>query len=141
MILVDNDAGGRAPADSDQDFGLLKECWRIAKRRRTDFVRNLNFKKPHPEDYINKVEKASLQVPTNSAVALLVGYFVADYRAVLPKIDKPAVVCAAKTDYMSTIVDMQKTYPGWQLELSMATATRCLWTTPISLTRCWKSSC
>ena len=24
LILVDNDAGGRTPADADQDFGLLK---------------------------------------------------------------------------------------------------------------------
>lgn len=117
MILVDNDAGGRAPADSDQDFGLLKGVLEDRQKTTDGFIRNLNFKKPHPEDYISKVEKASLQVPTNTAVALLVGYFVADYRPVLPKIDKPVVVCAAKSAYMGTIVAMQKTIANSKLEI------------------------
>jgi non-heme chloroperoxidase len=117
LILVDNDAGGRAPADADQDFGLLKGVLEDRQKAADGFIRTLNFKKPHPEDYINKVEKASLQVPTNSAVALLVGYFVADYRPVLPKIDKPVVICAAKSGYMSTIVAMQKNIPTSKLEI------------------------
>jgi non-heme chloroperoxidase len=117
LILVDNDAGGRAPADADQDFGLLKGVLEERQKALDGFIRNLNFKKPHPEEYINKVEKASLLVPTNSAVALLVGYLVADYRPVLPKIDKPVVVCAAKSGYMSTIVAMQKNIPNSKLEI------------------------
>jgi non-heme chloroperoxidase len=117
LILVDNDAGGRAPGDADQDFGLLKGVLEDRQKAADGFIRNLNFKKPHPEDYINKVEKASLQVPTNSAVALLVGYFVADYRPVLPKIDKPVVVCAAKSGYMGTVVAMQKSIPNSKLEV------------------------
>jgi non-heme chloroperoxidase len=117
LILVDNDAGGRAPADADQDFGLLKGVLEDRQKAADGFIRTLNFKKPHPEDYIDKVEKASLQVPTNSAVALLVGYFVADYRPVLPKIDKPVVICAAKSGYMSTIVAMQKNIPSSKLEI------------------------
>ena len=117
LILVDNDAGGRGKGDADQDFGLLKGVLEDRQKATDGFIRNLNFKKPHPEDYINKVEKASLQVPTNTAVALLVGYFVADYRQVLPKIDKPVVVCAAKTDYMSTIVAMQKAISHSKLEV------------------------
>ncbi len=117
LILVDNDAGGRAPADADQDFGLLKGVLEDRQKSLDAFMRNLNLKKPHPEEYINKLEKASLQVPTNSAVALLVGYFVADYRPVLAKIDKPVVVCAAKTPYMSTIVAMQKNIPNSKLEI------------------------
>jgi non-heme chloroperoxidase len=117
LILVDNDAGGRSPADADQDFGLLKGVLEDRQKAADGFIRTLNFKKPHPEDYIDKVEKASLQVPTNSAVALLVGYFVADYRPVLPKIDKPVVICAAKSGYMSTIVAMQKNIPSSKLEI------------------------
>ncbi len=117
LILVDNDAGGRAPGDADQDFGLLKGVLEDRQKSLDGFIRNLNLKKPHPEEYINKLEKASLIVPTNSAVALLVGYFVADYRSVLPKIDKPVVVCAAKSGYMSTIVAMQKNIPNSKLEV------------------------
>jgi non-heme chloroperoxidase len=117
LILVDNDAGGRAPADADQDFGLLKGVLEDRKNSANGFIRQLNLKKPHPEDYINKVVQASLQVPTNSAVALLVGYFVADYRPVLPKIDKPVMVCVAKSGYMATIVAMQKSIPNSKLEI------------------------
>src|SRR5277367_1015597 len=117
LILVDNDAGGRAPADTDQDFGLLKGVLEDRKNSANGFIRQLNLKKPHPEDYINKVVQASLQVPTNTAVALLVGYFVADYRPVLPKIDKPVVVCAAKSGYMGTILAMQKSIPNSKLEI------------------------
>ena len=35
----------------------------------------------------------------------------------LPKIDKPVVVCAAKTDYMSSVVAMQKAIPHAKLEV------------------------
>ncbi|MFZ0885947.1 MAG: alpha/beta hydrolase, partial [Candidatus Acidiferrales bacterium] len=77
----------------------------------------LNFHKPQPEDYLQKLIQASLRVPTNTAVTLLVGLFVSDYRSVLPKIDKPTVICAAKSPYMSTIVDMQSKIKGSQLEV------------------------
>jgi non-heme chloroperoxidase len=117
LILVDNDAGGRAPGDADQDFGILKGVLEDRQKALDGFIRYLNLKKPHPEEYINRLEKASLLVPTNSAVALLVGYYVADYRPVLPKIDKPVVVCAAKSGYMGTIVAMQKNIPNSKLEI------------------------
>ncbi len=117
LVLVDNDAGGRAPGDADRDFGLLKGLLDDRQNAVNGFVRNLNFKKPHAEEYLQRVIQASLRVPTNTAVTLLVGYFAADYRSVLPKIDKPSIVCAAKTPYMGTIVEMQKQMHGSQLEV------------------------
>jgi non-heme chloroperoxidase len=118
LVLVDNDAGGRAPGDSDQDFGsVVKGVLEDREKSTNGFVRNLNFKKPQPEDYLRKLVEASLKVPTSTAVTLLVGYFVSDYRAVLPKIDKPSIVCAAKSPYMDSIVNMQKSMKGSQLEV------------------------
>jgi microsomal epoxide hydrolase len=117
FVFVDNDAGGRAPGGADQDFGLLKGLLEDRQNATNGFVRNLNFKKPQSEEYLQKVIQASLRVPTNTAVALLVGYFVSDYRSVLPKIDKPSIVCAAKTPYMGTIVEMQNQIQGSQLEV------------------------
>jgi non-heme chloroperoxidase len=117
LVLVDNGAGGLAPGDSDQDFGMLKGILEDREKSTNAFVRNLNFKKPQPEDYLRKVVEASLKVPTNTAVTLLVGYFASDYRSVLPKIDKPSIVCAAKSPYMDTIVNMQKAMKGSQLEV------------------------
>jgi non-heme chloroperoxidase len=117
FVFVDNDAGGRGTGDADQDFGLLKGLLEDRQKAVNGFVRNLNFKKPQAEEYLRRVIQASLRVPTNTAVALMVGYFVADYRSVLPKIDKPSIVCAAKSSYMSTIVEMQKQIHGSQLEV------------------------
>ncbi len=117
IVLVDNDAGGRAPGAADQDFDLLKGILEDRQNAANNFVRKLNFKKPQTEEYLQKVIQASLRVPTNTAVTLLVGYFVSDYRSVLPKIDKPSIVCAAKSPYMGTIVEMQKQMRGSQLEV------------------------
>ena len=117
IVLVDNDAGGGLPADAAQDFGLLKGVLEDRQSAANRFVRNLNFKKPQPEDYIQKVVQASLRVPTNTAVALLAGYFAADYRPLLPRLDRPTLICAAKGPYMSTIADMQAKIPGAQLEI------------------------
>ena len=50
LILVDNDAGGRAPGDADQDFGLLKGVLEDRQQSLDGFLRNLNLKKPHPEE-------------------------------------------------------------------------------------------
>src|ERR1700689_828757 len=55
LILVDNDAGGRAPADLDQDFGLLKGVLEDRQKAADGFIRDLNFKKPHLEEYVNNV--------------------------------------------------------------------------------------
>jgi non-heme chloroperoxidase len=117
FVFVDNDAGGRAPGVADLDFGLLKGILEDRQNTANNFVRKLNFKKPQAEEYLQRVIQASLRVPTNTAVALLVGYFVADYRSILPKIDKPSIVCAAKTPYMGTILEMQKQMHGSQLEV------------------------
>jgi len=117
VVLVDNDAGGRAPGDADQDFALLKGVLEDRDNSANSFVRKLNFKKPQPEEYLQNLVKASLKVPTDNAVSLLVGYFTADYRQVLAKIDKPALVCAAKTPYMNSIVKMQKNIKDSKLEV------------------------
>jgi non-heme chloroperoxidase len=117
FVFVDNDAGGRGSGDAEQKFGLLKGVLEDRQNAANGFVRNLNFKKPQAEEYLKRVIQASLRVPTNTAVALLVGYFVSDYRSVLPKIDKPGVVCVAKSEYMSTILEMQKQMHGSQLEV------------------------
>jgi microsomal epoxide hydrolase len=117
LVLVDNDAGGRGMGDADQDFGMLKGILEDRQNAANGFIRKINFHKPQPEDYLQKLIQASLRVPTNTAVALLVGYFVSDYRPVLPKIDKPTVICVEKSSYMSTIVDMQSKIKGSKLEV------------------------
>jgi non-heme chloroperoxidase len=36
---------------------------------------------------------------------------------VLPKIDRPTLVCAAKSPFFDRVVEMQRTIPGSQLEV------------------------
>jgi non-heme chloroperoxidase len=117
VVLVDNDAGGHSPGEADQDFLLLKGVLEDRDNSANALIRKLDFRKPQPEEYLQSLVKASLKVPTDIAVSLLVGYYVADYRMVLPKIDKPALVCAAKSPYMNTIVEMQKSIKDSKLEV------------------------
>lgn len=117
LVLVDDAAGGFVQGEAEQDFALLKNV--LAERQNTTefFVRKIQFHKPQPEDYIQRVIQASMKVPTNSAVALLVGLFAADYRGVLAKIDRPALVCAAKGPDFNRVAEMQKQIAGSKLEV------------------------
>jgi|HubBroStandDraft_1064217.scaffolds.fasta_scaffold08073_4 non-heme chloroperoxidase len=117
LVFVDELAGGFAPGEAEQDFSLLKGLLGDRAKTADFFVRKVQFHKPQPEEYIQRVIQASLSVPTASAVALLVGRYAADYRALLPKIDKPTLVCAAKSFYFDRVVDMQKQIPGSRLEI------------------------
>jgi non-heme chloroperoxidase len=118
LILVDEIAGGFGPGEAEQDFGLLKGILESRGSTSEFFVRKIQFHKPQPEEYIQRVIQASLSVPTNSAVALLAGRYAADYRAALPKIDKPTLVCAArKSPYFDRVAGMQKQIPQSKLEI------------------------
>jgi non-heme chloroperoxidase len=118
LVLVDEIAGGLVPGEADEDIRLLKGVLEDRKSTADFFVRKIQFHKPQPEEYIQRVIEASLGVPTNSAVALLVGRYAADYRAVLPRIGKPTLVCAAaKSPYFDRVAQMQSKIPGSRLEV------------------------
>lgn len=117
LVFVDELAGGFEPGEAEQDFSLLKGLLEDRAKTADFFVRKIQFHKPQPEEYIQRVMKASLSVPTASAVALLVGRYAADYRALLPKIDKPTLVCAAKSVFFDRVVEMQRQIHGSKLEV------------------------
>ncbi len=117
LVLVDELAGGQQPGDLEMDFGVLKGVLEDRKNTTDYFVRKIQFHKPQSEEYLQRVIASALTVPTSDAVALLVGRYAADYRGILPKIDKPTLVCAAKSPYFDRIVEMQKAIPGSQMEV------------------------
>jgi non-heme chloroperoxidase len=118
LVLVDEIAGGLEPGEAQQDIGLLKGVLEDRKATADFFVRKIQFHKPQPEEYIRRVIASSLSVPTNSAVALLVGRYAADYNALLPKVDRPTLVCAAsKSPYFDRVRAMQNQIPGSRLEV------------------------
>jgi non-heme chloroperoxidase len=119
IVLVDGIAGGMDAqfAKAILDLGAKLQADR---RKQTEaFVRSM-YRKPQTEDYIQRVTNASLGTPTNSAVALFVGAFGADYRAALPKINVPTLVLAAGDDasnpFMVKYKEMQQAIPGARLE-------------------------
>ncbi|MGC1382519.1 MAG: alpha/beta hydrolase [Candidatus Acidiferrales bacterium] len=116
LVLIDETAGGQELGDAAWEFPMLKRVLEDRPNTTDYLVRKVQFHRPQPEDYIQRVIAASASVPTSDAVALLVGRFAADYRFVLPKIDKPTMVCAATdNDFHSRVVEMQKAIPNSQL--------------------------
>ena len=75
------------------------------------------YKKPQAEEYLQKVIKASLLTPTDSAVAMAVAGFLTDDRPGLAKIDKPTVIVGASKNLLPLLQDMQKRIPGAKLEM------------------------
>jgi len=66
------------------------------------FVRNM-YKKPQPEEYIQRVVAASLKMPSDSAVAASVSSISrADWRPALARVDRPVLVmCQAQLKAMA----------------------------------------
>jgi len=120
LVFVDGWAG------RDYDPNTLPTMWQWApsfqKDRRKwteDFVHSSYlFKKPQPEEYLKQVTKAMLHTPTDSAIAIWVGFFTSDYRPALVKIDKPTlIVVAAGGPCVPACEDMQKRVAGSRMEV------------------------
>jgi hypothetical protein len=52
------------------------------------------YRKQQPEEYLQKVTKAALATPTDSAVAMGLAAFTTDNRPLMAKIDKPIYRCS-----------------------------------------------
>ncbi len=120
LVFVDGWAG------RDYDPTTLPMMWEWVpafQKDRRKFIEewvhsNYLFKKPQPEEYLKRMTQAMLQTPTNSAIAIWVGYFVSDFRAALAKIDKPALIIAAAGGICGSVCeDMQKRIRGSRLEV------------------------
>lgn len=84
-----------------------------------DFVRsNYMFKRPQPEDYVKRLTEAMLKTPTNSAMAIWLGFIASDFRPALTRIDKPALIIVAAAGPCGGVCeDMQKRIRGSRLEV------------------------
>jgi len=117
LVLVDDTGGATTPAQAASALEFIGQIQRDRRKVVSEFIPKVFFKKSQPPGYVDRVVQASLRVPDNTAVALLVGKFTADTRSVLPRIDKPTIVCAAKSQYMAQVVEMQKAIPQSRLEV------------------------
>jgi non-heme chloroperoxidase len=117
LVLVDDDSGVTSAAEAAGALEFIGQIQRDRQKVVSDFIPKMFFKKPQPPGYVDRVVQASLRVPDNTAVALLVGKFATDNRSVLPRIDKPTIVCVATSPYMAGVVEMQKKIPQSRLEI------------------------
>jgi non-heme chloroperoxidase len=114
IVFVDEVPSQMAPPDYKRVLAFMDRFVEDRRGNGEKFVRSF-FKKPQPEDYLKRVVAASLQTPTNTAVALLVGKFAVDLTPTLKKIDKPTLIVAA--DNSDEYHAAQKQIAGSRLEV------------------------
>ena len=120
LVLVDGFAG--SDFDPVQSPQMLRwaHSFQLDRAKATDaFVRTLYFNPEVKEDeaYIRRVINASLKTPTNSAMALLLGYFTTDLRPALAKINKPTLIVVAQSPWMKYYEEVHQLTSGSRLEV------------------------
>jgi microsomal epoxide hydrolase len=116
FVLVDGIAGDDpTPESVSTGIEFLKALQSNRSQLTADFVRSI-FRKPQSEEYLQKLIKASLATPTDSAVAIGLAGFTTDNRSALARINKPTVIVGATKRLLPQFHDMQKRIPGAKLE-------------------------
>src|SRR5437660_6190388 len=102
-VLVDGFAWDKQdPQFITSMVGMYKQVQTNRRDFTEKFVRSM-YKKPQPEEYIQRVVAASLKMPSDSAVAASVSSISrADWRPALAKVDRPVLVmCQAQMKGMA----------------------------------------
>jgi non-heme chloroperoxidase len=116
IVFVDGLAGfDLTPEYYESRIGFLKGLQVNRSQRTGDFVRSM-YRKQQSEEYLQKVTKAALATPTDSAVAMGLAAFTTDNRPLMAKIDKPTLIAAATKSLLSQFQDTQKSISGAKLE-------------------------
>jgi non-heme chloroperoxidase len=101
IVFVDGLAGfDLTPEYYESRIGFLKGLQVNRSQRTGDFVRSM-YRKQQSEEYLQKVTKAALGTPTDSAVAMGLAAFTTDNRPLMAKIDKPTLIAAATKSLLS----------------------------------------
>jgi len=116
VVFVDGTAGADASSDGLKDtVEFLKDLQSNRAKVTSDFVRSI-FRKPQPEEYLQRLINASMLTPSDSAIAVGLAAFTTDSRSALAKIDRPVLIVGATKRLMPDFQAMQKTIPGAKLE-------------------------
>lgn len=115
VVLVDGIAGGMSPESFMRFITFLDQMQSEREKKTGDFVRSM-FRKPQPEEYLQRLIKASLETPTDTAIALTVSGFTTDNRPALAKIDKPTLIVTTKGSFGELYAEMHKSIRGSRLE-------------------------
>jgi microsomal epoxide hydrolase len=136
IVMVDGMAGvDLTPEFTSSSIEFLKGLQTNRSQLTDAFVRSM-FRKPQSEEYVQKLIKASLATPSESAIAVGLASFTTDNRPALAKIDKPTMIAGATKEILTQLQAMQKSISGAKLEFLTMPGTRFLWMTPTSSTSC-----
>jgi non-heme chloroperoxidase len=117
LVLVDGISGGAFPPERMLGFIHWLSGFQSDRRGNAEgFIRSM-FRKPPPEDLIQKLLAGSLQTPTDTAVALVVGAMADDEDATLAKIDKPTLLAVSENPWMPMYKKMAAGIRGSRLEV------------------------
>ncbi len=118
LVLVNGIAGREYDLETIRNLLNYANSFQMDRRSGAErFVRNM-YKKPHSEAYIQRMIRATLKTPTDSALALFLGSLASDNRPALAKIDKPTLIVVARVDsWMPFYEDLQKRIRGSRLEV------------------------
>jgi non-heme chloroperoxidase len=115
LVLVDGGAG------EDLEPGRIREfldfSWRMQTDRRAAtarFVRSM-YQKPQTEEYYQRIIRAALRTPTDSAVAMLSSMVSVDRRPALAKINRPTLIVAAGSRKRQLQEEMHRRIAGSRL--------------------------
>jgi non-heme chloroperoxidase len=116
IVLVDGIAGlDLTPEVIKSSIDFLKTMQTNRAEETSDFVRSI-FRKQQPEEYLQRLIKASMATSTDAAIAMGVGGFNTDNRPALAKIDKPTLIVGATKRLLPQFQEMQKSIPNAKLE-------------------------
>ena len=118
LVFVNGIAGREYDLETISGLLAYSNSFQLDRRKAADrFVRGL-YKKPKSEAYIQRMIEATLQMPTNSAMALIMGGIASDNRAALAKIDKPTLIVVAFVEsWMRFYEDLQQRIQGAKMEV------------------------
>ena len=90
LVLVD----GMIPPTQDPEIVSVLSQWtkqlQLDRQKEADQFTRAMFKRPKPEDYVQRIKRATLEVPTDTAVALIYNMISAtDFSKALVRIDRP----------------------------------------------------
>jgi microsomal epoxide hydrolase len=116
VVLVDGVAGIDPSSDDlKESVEFLKSLQSDRAKQTSDFVRSI-FNKPQPEDYLQRLIRASMLTPSDSAVAVGLAAFTTDNRPNLARIGTPVLIVGATQRLLPAFQQMQKTIPRAKLE-------------------------
>jgi len=116
LVLVDGFVAEKPTAETFLDFSeWMNELQQDRRKQADEFVRSM-FKKPQSEQYLRRLADTSIEVPADTAVALIYNMIAAkDWSAAFAKINGP--VLFAYRPELQDIADFLKAKLGSKLQL------------------------